>query len=62
MTWWMWLLLTWILLSLPLALWIGRLIRGFAGADRSRNGVHGLDDVAVPTQGWPGQRRSGGEV
>jgi hypothetical protein len=62
MKWWMWLLLAWILLSLPLALWIGRFLGGSAGAKQSRNGVRGLDDVAAPTQEWPNRRRGGGEV
>jgi hypothetical protein len=57
MTWWMWALLAWSVLSVPVAVGVGRFLRGPRGAPEHRAGLPHVNDAAEPRAGLPTQRR-----
>jgi hypothetical protein len=57
MRWWMWVLLAWVLLSLPIAIGVGRFIRGPAREQQPRGFLLDRHDLDVPPPKLPQQWR-----
>ncbi len=57
MTWFAWLLLGWVLLSLPVALLTGRILRGLHDLQQRRGVLPRWEEVDLPSQRTDSDRR-----